>query len=241
MRRATRPVAACHEQLIAPGALLARRACNHTVAHTRPRSPSATLLLGALCQELAAAGIQVGAASDNVRDWWHPYGTDYDGLAVYKGALTLGQLDTAPNEGSWAHIVSQAPAIAMAMPLSDRPDVTHAFQPGAFADVILFPEARSVSELLSRPQCDRIVLRRGKVQESTLPPFTELDDLVSRPTQRSTMAHHVQRGATQSTAAPDSTADSKAASNPGTKPAESLAGQMRSLLAFFSMPRPALR
>jgi len=29
-----------------------------------------------LVQELAAAGVTVGAASDNVRDWWHPYG-DY--------------------------------------------------------------------------------------------------------------------------------------------------------------------
>ena len=36
-----------------------------------------------MVQELAAAGVSVGAASDNVRDWWHPYG-DYDGLQTWK-------------------------------------------------------------------------------------------------------------------------------------------------------------
>jgi len=44
-----------------------------------------------------------------------------------------------------------------------------------------FPAARRLSELLSRPQLDRIVLRRGRVQESTLPSYGELDDLVSAP------------------------------------------------------------
>ena len=53
--------------------------------------------------------------------------------------------------------------------------------PGAVADLILFPDARRLSELLSRPQLDRIVLRKGIVQESTLPAYEELDDLVSVP------------------------------------------------------------
>ena len=80
--------------------------------------------------------------------------------------------------------------------------------PGAAADVILFPDARRLSELLSRPQLDRIVLRKGKVQESTLPSYEELDDLVSTPSKvdaedKSThvdMSLSVQRGATATSA-----------------------------------------
>ena len=122
-----------------------------------------------------------------VRDWWCPYG-DYDGLATWKCAITLGHLDTAPHEGAWAHIVSDAPATAIGQPpLDDVCSVIPAeplssFEAGALADLILFPDARRLSELLSRPQPDRIVLRRGRVQQSTLPAYEQLDDLVAQPT-----------------------------------------------------------
>jgi hypothetical protein len=33
-------------------------------------------------------GVPVAAASDNVRDWWHPYG-DYDCLAVWREAVAM--------------------------------------------------------------------------------------------------------------------------------------------------------
>ena len=49
-----------------------------------------------------------------MRDWWHPYG-DYDGLLNWRGAVTLGHLDTAPSEGAWAHVVSDAPARALGL------------------------------------------------------------------------------------------------------------------------------
>ena len=96
-----------------------------------------------LIQELAAAGVRVGAASDNVRDWWHPYG-DYDGLANYKGAITMAHLDTAPNEGAWAALVSDAPAEAM--DLSPSPEGC-AFGRGAAADLVVFPDARRATPL----------------------------------------------------------------------------------------------
>jgi len=41
-----------------------------------------------------------------------------------------------------------------------------------------------VSELLARPQMDRIVIRNGKVQTTSLPDFADLDDLVAKPTPR---------------------------------------------------------
>ena len=47
---------------------------------------------------------------------------------------------------------------------------------GAPADLVLF-RARSFSELLARPQTDRIVLRAGRPIDTTPPDHRELDDL----------------------------------------------------------------
>merc|ERR1711907_650805 len=44
------------------------------------------------------------------RDFWHPYG-DYDALANYRGAVTMGHLDTAPHEGAWGKLVSDIPGL----------------------------------------------------------------------------------------------------------------------------------
>jgi cytosine deaminase len=47
---------------------------------------------------------------------------------------------------------------------------------GAPADLILF-RARGMTEWLSRPQSDRIVLRAGRVLDATPPDHRELDAL----------------------------------------------------------------
>lgn len=132
-----------------------------------PRTPQWRGLT--LLQELRHAGVTVASASDNVRDHWYPYG-DYDMLSVWSLAQAMGHLDTDPSEGSWADICTTAPAKAMGLEGS--------LQVGQPADVILFPSARRASELFSRPQVDRLVLRHGKVLTTTLPEFSELDDLV---------------------------------------------------------------
>ena len=49
---------------------------------------------------------------------------------------------------------------------------------GLPADLVLF-EARRYSELLSRPQTDRIVLRQGRPIDTTLPSYRELDALLA--------------------------------------------------------------
>jgi cytosine deaminase len=48
---------------------------------------------------------------------------------------------------------------------------------GEPADLVLF-KARSYSELLSRPQSDRLVFRKGIAIDTTLPDYAELDDLL---------------------------------------------------------------
>jgi cytosine deaminase len=45
---------------------------------------------------------------------------------------------------------------------------------GLPADLVVF-KARYFSELLSRPQADRIVLRHGQRIDSTLPSYEQLD------------------------------------------------------------------
>ena len=47
---------------------------------------------------------------------------------------------------------------------------------GLPADLVLF-EGRTWSELLSRPQANRVVLRNGRAIERRLPDYRELDDL----------------------------------------------------------------
>jgi cytosine/creatinine deaminase len=49
--------------------------------------------------------------------------------------------------------------------------------PGAPADLVIC-RAREWSELFSRPQSDRIVLRAGRPIDRTLPDYSELDDLM---------------------------------------------------------------
>jgi cytosine deaminase len=52
------------------------------------------------------------------------------------------------------------------------------FAPGAPADLVLF-KARSWTELLSRPQSDRVVLRAGRAIDRTLPDYAELDGIMA--------------------------------------------------------------
>mgnify|MGYP002631128052 CR=1 FL=1 len=112
-----------------------------------------------LVQELHARGVNIAAASDNVRDHWHPYG-DYDPLSVWHAALTMGHLTTAPNEGAWAGLCTDAAAAAMGI----TPAGGSCVAAGSRADLVIFPSASRMSELLSRPQADRVVLRGGKPQ-----------------------------------------------------------------------------
>ncbi len=49
---------------------------------------------------------------------------------------------------------------------------------GLAANLVGF-KGRSYSELLSRPQCDRVVIRDGMAIDTTLPDYRELDSLGS--------------------------------------------------------------
>jgi cytosine deaminase len=121
-----------------------------------------------LFKELAAAGVATAVASDNTRDPFYAYG-DLDPVEVFREAVRILHLDHPLDTA--ARVVTTSPASIVGRPDMGRIAV------GSPADLVLF-SARRWSEFLSRPQSDRVVLRRGKVIDRSLPDYRELDSVV---------------------------------------------------------------
>jgi cytosine deaminase len=124
-----------------------------------------------LLREFRAAGVPVAIASDNTRDPFYAYG-DLDALEVLREGARILHFDHPQDEAwGWARTVAgDAAAIAG---FTYRAELVV----GAPADLLLF-RARNWTELLARPQSDRVVLRRGEQIDTTLPDYRELDDLM---------------------------------------------------------------
>jgi cytosine/creatinine deaminase len=116
--------------------------------------------------ELKRAGVNVMIASDNTRDPFYAYG-DMDMMEVWREGVRILHLDYP--FADWAPAVSASPAKAMGLDLG----VLH---PGSPVDIIL-TRARDFTELLARPQSDRIVVRNGEASSAPLPDYAELDAL----------------------------------------------------------------
>ena len=136
-------------------------------ANRTPRWRGVTLL-----QELNQQGIPTAVASDNCRDPFYSFG-DHDVLEVFTQAVRIAHLDMPYGD-------SPCTVTKTAADLIKLPDVGR-IGVGRPADLILF-KGRNFSELLSRSQHDRIVLRNGKTIDTTLPDYAELDDLVAKDT-----------------------------------------------------------
>jgi cytosine deaminase len=93
-------------------------------------------------------------------------------VEVLREATRICQLDVP--FGDWPASVSATPAAACGFAGLGR------IVMGAGADLVLF-RARSMTELLSRPQADRVVVRHGQVATATLPDWRELDAVVGAP------------------------------------------------------------
>jgi cytosine/creatinine deaminase len=119
--------------------------------------------------ELRTAGVPVMVSSDNTRDPFYAYG-DLDALEVFREAARIAHFDHP--FGNWPASITRTPADYLGFGL-DHGRITG----GVPADLILF-KARNWTELLSRPQHDRIVIRQGKRIDSTLPDYRELDALL---------------------------------------------------------------
>ncbi|MGX5802100.1 cytosine deaminase [Bradyrhizobium sp. Arg314] len=130
---------------------------------TTPRWRGVTLL-----HEMRARGIKVAVASDNTRDPFYAYG-DLDMLEVYRMATRILHFDHPV--GDWPRAVAATPAEVM------RLEGAGTLATGGSADFIVF-KGRSWTELLSRPESDRIVVREGRAIERKLPDYAELDELM---------------------------------------------------------------
>ena len=114
--------------------------------------------------DLLAAGVPVACASDNVRDAFYPYG-DLDALDVYTQSVRLAHLD-ADLAGSVRVVTSTA------ADLLGRPEFGRVTT-GAPAHLVVF-EARSFSELLSRPGTARFCIDGGEIHSPVAPGYDEL-------------------------------------------------------------------
>jgi cytosine deaminase len=132
------------------------------VPQRTPRWRGVTLL-----HELRQQGIPVAIANDNCRDPFHGFG-DHDCLEVFTLSTKIAHLDRP--YGDWPRAIATTPADLMQLPQVGRIGV------GLPADLILF-KGRTFSELLSRSQHDRVVLRSGQAIDTTLPDYAELDHL----------------------------------------------------------------
>jgi cytosine deaminase len=130
-----------------------------------PRNRGVTLV-----HEMRARSIPVSFASDNTRDPFYAYG-DLDMLEVLRQATRIGHLDHS--DPRWVESVITTPAQSCGFDVAS-------LDAGAPADLVIF-KARDWTELFSRPQSDRIVLRSGQAIDRTLPDYSELDNVVSKP------------------------------------------------------------
>ena len=118
--------------------------------------------------EMKASGLLVAVAGDNCRDPFYAYG-DHDMLDTFTQAVKILQLDHP--FGDWIRAATETPAAIMGI---ERGRLAV----GAPADLIVL-KARSYSEMLSRTQFDRAVIRDGRAIDTTLPDYRLLDDLMA--------------------------------------------------------------
>lgn len=124
-----------------------------------------------LVNELKAAGVRVAIASDNTRDPFYAYG-DLDGFEVLREGARILHFDHPQSDAfAWVRVVSSDPAAIAGFAYGAE------ISPGEVADLVVM-KGRNWTELMSRPQADRTVIRAGKAVDTTLPDYRELDDLV---------------------------------------------------------------
>ncbi len=118
-------------------------------------------------QEMRRSGIPVAIGGDNCRDPFHAYG-DHDMVDTFRQAVRILHLD---------HPFGDAPALAGPIPaeiIGAAP--LGRLHVGGPARLILF-SARTINELMCRPQADRLVIDRGQQVDDALPDYAELDEL----------------------------------------------------------------
>jgi cytosine/creatinine deaminase len=114
--------------------------------------------------EMQSRGILVAVAGDNCRDSFYAYG-DHDVVDTFRQSVRILHLD---------HPFSCAPALVGATPARIGRFAGHGqLALGMPARLIVF-NARTINEIVTRPQSDRVVIERGKKIEAKVPDYAEL-------------------------------------------------------------------
>jgi cytosine/creatinine deaminase len=121
-----------------------------------------------LLHELKAHGLKVAIGGDNVRDPFYAYG-DHDMLETFAQAVKIAHLDHP--HADWITATTSVPAAIMRLPQFGT------IGRGRGADLIVL-KARDWHEALARFQADRVVIRKGRAIDTSLPDYRQLDDLV---------------------------------------------------------------
>jgi len=117
-----------------------------------------------LIHEMRRRGIAVAVAGDNCRDSFYAYG-DHDMVDTFRQAVRILHLD---------HPVSDAPALVGPAPAVIAGFAGHGrLGVGEPASLIVF-NARTLNELICRPQSDRMVIRDGRRLTDRVPDYSEL-------------------------------------------------------------------
>lgn len=171
---ALQPEAAIAETLAACAdagiAIVSLPACNMYLQGRAPRRTPRWRGVTVL-HEIAAHGLRVAVAGDNVCDPFYAYG-DHDMLDTFAQAVKILQLDHP--FGVWPRAVTATPASIMGLEGMGMVRV------GAAADLIVL-KARGFGEMLARPQADRVVIRSGHAIDTTRPDFAVLDSVAGAP------------------------------------------------------------
>lgn len=119
-----------------------------------------------LVHEMRRRGIAVAAAGDNCRDCFYAYG-DHDMIDTFRQAVRILHLD---------HPLSEAPALVGSAPggIAKLPEHGRIVV-GAPARLIAF-NARTLNEVVSRHQADRIVIDHGRRSSARVPDYSEFWD-----------------------------------------------------------------
>jgi cytosine/creatinine deaminase len=114
--------------------------------------------------EMRKRGIRVAAAGDNCRDSFYAYG-DHDVLDTFRQAVRIAHLD---------HPLAGAPALVSVNPAAIGKLADHGrIAVGAPARLIVL-NARTINEIVCRPQSDRVVIDRGEVLRARPLDYSEL-------------------------------------------------------------------
>jgi cytosine/creatinine deaminase len=120
-------------------------------------------------KEMMAHDIPVAVGGDNCRDAFHAYG-DHDMVDTFRQSVRILHLD---------HPFGVAPALSAAVPGRMMGNGRGVIRTGRAARLVVF-NARTMNELMCRPQQDRILVRDGVQVVPELPDYSELDFVADR-------------------------------------------------------------